>query len=254
MIIEIIIILTLVLGILSGYRKGLLMSLMGFAVLVLCCLGASVAQDMFAEQAIAKIEPKVQASVALELQEQVEAGTRDAVEQAGENGFTIGDKEFTLGGIMDLLEKFGLDVEESITEGAAEALSPAVEAAAAAATRTIVRPLVELVIYVTAFVILYLVLHTVMLAVNVIFVPALGYRACAWGGFAGYGTAMTISYLIGRKRYPVPYDITSIGLSLALTAVVLSLYNLLPENLLISCALMLLYCVPIIILIIKKKH
>ena len=26
------------------------------------------------------------------------------------------------------------------------------------------------------------------------------------GGFAGYGTAMLMSYLIGRKRYPVRYD------------------------------------------------
>ena len=27
----------------------------------------------------------------------------------------------------------------------------------------------------------------VMIAVNVIFVPKVGYWACAWGGFAGYG-------------------------------------------------------------------
>lgn len=50
----------------------------------------------------------------------------------------------------------------------------------------------------------------VMIAVNVIFVPRIGYWACAWGGFAGYGTAMVLSWLLGRKYYPVPYDMKSI--------------------------------------------
>ncbi|MBR4826346.1 MAG: lipopolysaccharide biosynthesis protein [Bacteroidales bacterium] len=46
----------------------------------------------------------------------------------------------------------------------------------------------------------------VMIAVNVLLVPRIGYWACAWGGFAGYGTAMLMSALIGRSKYPVPYD------------------------------------------------
>ena len=39
----------------------------------------------------------------------------------------------------------------------------------------------------------------VMIAVNVIFVPRIGYWACAWGGFAGYGTSMILSWALGRK-------------------------------------------------------
>ncbi len=50
----------------------------------------------------------------------------------------------------------------------------------------------------------------VMLAVNIIFVPKAGYIACAWGGFAGYGVAMLLSFFIGRKFYPVPYDIKTV--------------------------------------------
>ena len=46
----------------------------------------------------------------------------------------------------------------------------------------------------------------VMIAVNVIFVPRIGYWACAWGGFAGYGTAMVLSAVIGRGKMRVPYD------------------------------------------------
>ena len=47
----------------------------------------------------------------------------------------------------------------------------------------------------------------VLLAVNFIFVPKYGYMACAWGGVAGYGTCMLLSYLVGRKRSPVPYKL-----------------------------------------------
>ena len=66
----------------------------------------------------------------------------------------------------------------------------------------------------------------VMIAVNVVFVPRIGYWACAWGGFAGYGTAMLLSYFIGRRHYPVRYDFKSIGLSIILAAVLLALSQL----------------------------
>ncbi len=62
----------------------------------------------------------------------------------------------------------------------------------------------------------------VMIGVNVAFVPRYGYMACAWGGFAGYGTAMLMSYFIGQKKYPIKYDLKGIlgafALSLALYA------------------------------------
>ena len=63
----------------------------------------------------------------------------------------------------------------------------------------------------------------VMIGVNVAFVPRFGYIACAWGGFAGYGTAMLMSYFIGQKKYPIPYDMKSL---LAAFALALSLYAL----------------------------
>lgn len=51
---------------------------------------------------------------------------------------------------------------------------------------------------------------TVMIAVNIILVPRIGYWACAWGGFAGYGVAMLLSWIIGQKKYPIPYNIKEI--------------------------------------------
>ena len=50
----------------------------------------------------------------------------------------------------------------------------------------------------------------VLLAVNFIFVPKYGYMACAWGGFAGYGTAMLLSWFVGQKRYPIAYPLRDI--------------------------------------------
>ena len=46
-----------------------------------------------------------------------------------------------------------------------------------------------------------------LLAINFLFVPKYGYMACAWGGFAGYGICMVLSYLVGQKRNPVPYQL-----------------------------------------------
>lgn len=58
----------------------------------------------------------------------------------------------------------------------------------------------------------------VLVAVNVIFVPRYSYMACAWGGVAGYGTAMVLSYLVGQKKYPIAYPLKSIGVYVAIAA------------------------------------
>ena len=60
----------------------------------------------------------------------------------------------------------------------------------------------------------------VLVAVNVFFIPQYGYMACAWGGFAGYATAMLLSYIVGQRINPIQYDLKSI-LSYVLLAAVL---------------------------------
>ena len=50
----------------------------------------------------------------------------------------------------------------------------------------------------------------VLFAVNIIFVPRFGYIACAWASFAGYLTAMIISYIVGQKRNAINYDMKKI--------------------------------------------
>ena len=59
----------------------------------------------------------------------------------------------------------------------------------------------------------------VLLLVNILFVPRFGYMACAWGGFAGYGVAMLVSYLVGQKYYPINYPMKDITLYVLLAVV-----------------------------------
>ena len=57
----------------------------------------------------------------------------------------------------------------------------------------------------------------VLIAVNIILIPKIGYWACAWGGFAGYFTSMTLSYFVGQKKNPIPYPMKEIGMYVLLT-------------------------------------
>lgn len=52
----------------------------------------------------------------------------------------------------------------------------------------------------------------VLILINIIFVPQYGYMACAWAGVIGYATAMTLSYFVGQKKYPINYPLKSIGI------------------------------------------
>ncbi len=63
----------------------------------------------------------------------------------------------------------------------------------------------------------------VLFAINILFVPRYGYIACAWGGFAGYATAMVLSYLVGQRYYPIAYPLKSIASYVALTALLTAL-------------------------------
>jgi O-antigen/teichoic acid export membrane protein len=65
----------------------------------------------------------------------------------------------------------------------------------------------------------------ITLVLNLLFIPEYGYMASAWATFACYGSMMLVSYLLGRKHYPVPYELgklfvfvgTAVGLFLVST-------------------------------------
>jgi O-antigen/teichoic acid export membrane protein len=68
----------------------------------------------------------------------------------------------------------------------------------------------------------------VLIALNVLLVPVYGYMACAWAGVAGYGVAMLLSYFVGQKKYPIDYDLKSIGLYFLVTFALYAVSEWLP--------------------------
>lgn len=59
----------------------------------------------------------------------------------------------------------------------------------------------------------------ILIAVDVLLIPTFGYMACAWAGFAAYGTSMLISYFIGQRYYPIAYPLRDIAIYTALAVV-----------------------------------
>ena len=85
-----------------------------------------------------------------------------------------------------------------------------------------------------------------LVAVNVIFVPKIGYMACAWGGLVGYGVCVLLSYFIGQKKNPIPYPVWTIlgymALTLALFAVIQNVHiDNLALRLLFNTAVLMVY-------------
>ena len=71
---------------------------------------------------------------------------------------------------------------------------------------------------------------TVLLAVNFYGIPRMSYMACAWGGFAGYGTAMILSYIVGQKKNPIPYPMRSMAGYVLLAIVLYVFITLVPDE------------------------
>lgn len=69
----------------------------------------------------------------------------------------------------------------------------------------------------------------VLLGVNFWGIPHLSYMACAWGGFAGYGTAMVLSYVVGQRVNPIPYPLRSMAVYVLLAGVLFLLMKCVPN-------------------------
>lgn len=59
----------------------------------------------------------------------------------------------------------------------------------------------------------------ITITLNFIFIPIYGYVASAWATLICYGSMMLISYFLGRKYYPIPYDLKKVGAYLGIGAV-----------------------------------
>ncbi|AXO80824.1 polysaccharide biosynthesis protein [Olleya aquimaris] len=68
----------------------------------------------------------------------------------------------------------------------------------------------------------------VTIGLNITLIPKFGFIAAAWTTLAAYGIMMTLSYLLGQKHYPVPYNLKQI-LGYLFIAIVLSIAALSTE-------------------------
>ena len=71
----------------------------------------------------------------------------------------------------------------------------------------------------------------VLVLINVLLIPKYGYMACAWAGFAGYGTAMLLSYFVGQKKYPINYPLKSITVYICIAALFTAIMLYTPQSL-----------------------
>ena len=96
----------------------------------------------------------------------------------------------------------------------------------------------------------------ITILINVLFIPHYGYMACAWASFIANLVMMVISYILGQKNYPIPYNLRSAGLffllSMILFAGITITYRIMGSvwlRLGVNTALILIY----LIVLIKKE-
>jgi O-antigen/teichoic acid export membrane protein len=55
---------------------------------------------------------------------------------------------------------------------------------------------------------------------NYIFIPVYGYEACAWVTFVTYVSLTVLSYFLGQKHYPIPYNLRKVFLYIGLAVLI----------------------------------
>ena len=59
----------------------------------------------------------------------------------------------------------------------------------------------------------------ITLTILILFIPHYGYMACAWASFFANLSMMVLSYFLGQKHYPIPYDLKTAGCFVLLAGV-----------------------------------
>ena len=82
----------------------------------------------------------------------------------------------------------------------------------------------------------------ITIAFNIIYIPKIGFMACAYATLVAYGLMMVISYMLGKKYYPVPYHVSRIAMYLLIsTALSFITYYYLDRNMLLGTVFLLFF-------------
>jgi len=75
----------------------------------------------------------------------------------------------------------------------------------------------------------------ITVVINLVFIPVIGFVASAWATLLAYGSMMILSWLIGRKHYPVPYNLKKSGIYLTVSIIIAFVsFTYFRENYLVS--------------------
>ena len=88
----------------------------------------------------------------------------------------------------------------------------------------------------TRFAMLFSIIGAIItIIMNVVLIPKIGFIASAWATLLAYGSMMVLSYFIGKRHYPVPYNLKKSG-SYLMASIVISFvsFQYFRENYLIS--------------------
>jgi uncharacterized membrane protein required for colicin V production len=165
MTVDIILLLILLVFMLSGYRKGLILSLCSLLILVVSCLGATVAQQALTPKISEYLKPQVTAYVSEVLEEQVAENTDAALESSG---VTIGGESVSLEELLGLLQRFGIDAEATAQSTVSSASQPLIAGVSEAISDTVTDALSGLLIFLAVFLVIFLLLRSLELGLNTV--------------------------------------------------------------------------------------
>jgi O-antigen/teichoic acid export membrane protein len=63
------------------------------------------------------------------------------------------------------------------------------------------------------------------ICINILFIPEFGYWASAWATFVVYAFQMILSYFLGQRHYPIPYNIGKFSLYLGSSVLLFALFS-----------------------------
>ena len=82
----------------------------------------------------------------------------------------------------------------------------------------------------------------ITIVLNLALIPVLGFIAAAWATLLAYGSMMLVSYFLGKKYYPVPYDLKRISGYIFLSVIIAGVsFYIFPGNYLVGIPLLLLF-------------
>lgn len=86
----------------------------------------------------------------------------------------------------------------------------------------------------------------VTIVLNVLFIPRYSYMAAAWVSLTAYATMMVLSYIMGQKNYPIPYNLKkNLVYLVSSVAIVIVSFIIFNRSLLVGNLLLLIFCVAV---------